>query len=256
MRSWVPDRLIAQTVAWKPRMRRHLAWARTSIKEPFATYQLHCAFPVFPYSEAVSRGAPLRSRTGTNPNDTSGVIRLARPANPSRTRIRSGGDLSYPGWQRMGATTGWIFMPTRLRCRTTARAAAQPLSALRTRRRDATAICVVLSGLPAARQRQERSDSPLSSDVVTAFRNQNSVILCTQISWRCHDDPENVPGNSAIPLPSVIDPHALWPSGSACAGTIMLVLRGTGHLVVSRLTGHQAAVNALQPTGHHPICRP
>src|SRR5271166_2529416 len=141
------------------------------------------------------------------------------------------------------ATTGWIFRPTCLWRRTTVRrAAAQPLFVLfsvGTRQRHVSA-------------RNEATARHPLPDVVTAFRNQNSVILCTQISWRCHDDPENVPGNSVIPLPSVIDPHALSPSGSACAGTIMLVLRGTGHLVVSRLTDPQAAVDALQPTGHHP----
>jgi hypothetical protein len=93
-------------------------------------------------------------------------------------------------------------------------------------------------------------------DVVTAFRNQASVVLCTQISRRCHDDPDNVPGKSVIRLPSIIDPHDLSPSGSACAGTIMIVLRETGHLVVSRLVDHRVAVDALQPAGHHPICRP
>jgi hypothetical protein len=93
-------------------------------------------------------------------------------------------------------------------------------------------------------------------DVVTAFRNQGSVVLCTEISGRCHDDPENVPGKSVIPLPSIIDRHDFSPSGSACAATIMLVLRDTGHLIVSRLADHQIAVDALQAAGQHPICRP
>jgi competence protein ComEC len=257
--SWVQDGLIAQAARLETPNAAPPGMGATLIQEPFATYRLHCAFPLFPYSEAVSRGAPSRSRTGTNPNDTSGVIRLARQANPGRTRILFGGDLSYPGWQRMrddgldlhadvlvaphhgaprGSSTG--FGPTELAAETQPRFV---LFSVGTRQRHVTA-----SNKATARH-------PLP-DVVTAFRNQKSVVLCTQISSRCHNYPENVPGNSVIPLPSVINPHTLSPSGSACAGTIMLVLRDAGQLVVSRLTGHQAAVDALRPAGHHPICRP
>jgi competence protein ComEC len=257
--SWAQDGLIGRVARLETPDAAPPGMGAILIREPFASYRLHCAFPIFPYSEAVSRRAPSRSRTGTNPNDTSGVIRLARPANPNRTRILFGGDLSYPGWQKMrddgldlqadvlvaphhGAPRGSsaAFGPAELAAETQPR---YVLFTAGTRQRHVSA------------KNEVTARHPLP-EVVSAFRSQKSVVLCTQITRRCHDDPENVPGNSVIPLPSAIDPHALSPAGSACAGTIMLVLRDSGRLVVSRLLNHQDSVNALQTAGHHPICRP
>jgi beta-lactamase superfamily II metal-dependent hydrolase len=257
--SWVQDGLIAQVARLETPDAAKPGMGATLIQEPDAAYRLHCAFPIFPYSEAVSRGAPARDKTGTNPNDTSGVIRLARPANPRRTRILFGGDLSYPGWQRMrddgldlqtdvliaphhGAPRGNspAFGPNELAAQTQPRFV---MFSVGTRQRHVNA------------KNEATARHPLP-EFVTAFRKQNSVVLCTQISWRCHDDPENVPGKSVIPLPPIIAPHDLAPSGSACGGTIMIVLRDSGHLAVSRVADHKAAVDALQPAGHHPICRP
>jgi beta-lactamase superfamily II metal-dependent hydrolase len=257
--SWVRDHLIAQVARLEAPDNARPGMGATLIKEPNATYRLHCAFPIFPYSEAVSRSAPSRSRVGTNPNDTSGVIRLARPTNPRRTRILFGGDLSYPGWQMMvdngldlqtdvlvaphhGAPRGSsrTFGPAELAAETRP---GYTLFSVGTRQRHVNARNEALARHPL-------------SDVVKAFRLQGTLILCTQISRRCHNDPDNVPGNSVIPLPSIISPHNLSTSGSACAGTIMLVLRDTGRLVISRLADHRDAVDALRPTGHHPMCRP
>jgi competence protein ComEC len=258
--GWAQSGLIAESGRLETPQTAQPGMGAILIQEPLASYRLHCAFPIFPYSEAVSRGAPTRGpRPGTNPNDTSGVIRLARPTNPRRTRILFGGDLSYPGWQKMrddgldleadvliaphhGAPRGGsaAFGPAELAAETQPRYA---LFSVGTRQKH-----VNVRNAATARH-------PLE-EVVKAFRNRNSTVLCTQISWRCHDDPENVPGKSVISLPSLTSPHDLSPSGSACAGTIMIVLRDTGHMVVDRLASHQAGVNALQPAGHHPICRP
>src|SRR5262249_53375598 len=72
------------------------------VQEPQTSYRLHCAFPTMQQTEAAVRGASTRGpRLGRGPNDTSGVIRLARPANPDRTRFLFGGDLNYPGWNSM-----------------------------------------------------------------------------------------------------------------------------------------------------------
>ncbi len=72
------------------------------VEEPLTSYRLHCAFPTMYRTESVDRGAPVRGpRLGREPNDTGGVIRLARTANPRRTRVLFGGDLHYPGWHSM-----------------------------------------------------------------------------------------------------------------------------------------------------------
>jgi hypothetical protein len=92
-------------------------------------------------------------------------------------------------------------------------------------------------------------------EVVSAFRKQGANIICTQITRRCHDTPDTIPGRSVLALPSLTQPHELHPSGSACAGTLLIVLRGTGQISVLRLQEHQAAVNDLHRAGHHPLCR-
>jgi hypothetical protein len=92
-------------------------------------------------------------------------------------------------------------------------------------------------------------------DVVRAFRSQGAAILCTQITRRCTDAPDSIVGRSVLPLPSWTAPHVLSPSGSACAGSILLDLRDDGRLLVSRLTEHRTAVDGLLAS-HHPLCRP
>jgi beta-lactamase superfamily II metal-dependent hydrolase len=72
------------------------------VGEPATSYRLQCPFPTMQQTEAAVRGAAVRGpRLGRGPNDTSGIIRLVRPANPRRTRVLFGGDLHYPGWHSM-----------------------------------------------------------------------------------------------------------------------------------------------------------
>jgi competence protein ComEC len=230
------------------------------VQEPQAGYRLHCAFPTMHQTEAVVHGAPARGpRLGHDPNDTSGVIRLARPANPRRTRILFGGDLHYAGWHSMtdagldlqtdvliaphhGGPRGdtMAFGPTHLAAETKP---GYVLFSVGTRQRHVS-------------PRTEATSRHPLQEVVQAFRKQGSTVLCTQITRRCHDTPETISGRSVTPLPSVTEPHDLSPSGAACAGTILVTLRENGHITVAHVDDHQAAVNQLHSTGHHPICRP
>jgi beta-lactamase superfamily II metal-dependent hydrolase len=230
------------------------------VQEPQTTYRLHCAFPTMHQTEAAVRRAAARGpRLGHDPNDTSGVVRLARPANSQRTRILFGGDLNYRGWHSMadagldlqtdvliaphhGGPRGdtIAFGPTHLAAETNPR---YVLFSVGTRQRH-------------VRPRTEATARHPLREVVRAFRNQGSTVVCTQITRRCHDTPETIEGRSVIPLPSLTQPYDLSPSGSACAGTILVTLRESGHLAVARVNDHQAAVNQLQTAGDHPICRP
>jgi hypothetical protein len=258
--DWAQGRLIGQAGRLETPQSSTPNMGTFLIQEPDASYRLHCAFPIFPYSEAVSRGAPTRgARPGRNPNDTCGVIRLARPANPRRTRVLFGGDLSYPGWQKMrddgcaletdvlvaphhGAPRGDspTFGPTELAAETKP---THVLFSVGTRQKH-------------FRKKNEATARHPLEDVVKAFRAQDANVLCTQISKRCHDNPETVPNRSVISLPSLTQPHDLSPSGCACAGTILVILRDSGRITLTRLADHQTAVNNLLPAGHHPICRP
>jgi beta-lactamase superfamily II metal-dependent hydrolase len=231
----------------------------TLIQEPHTSYRLHCAFPSMHQTEAVVRGGSIHGpRLGRDPNDTSAVIRLTRPKNPGRTRFLFGGDLNYPGWQSMreaglklrtdvllaphhGGPRGETadFGPGELAAETRPRIV---LFSAGTRQRGVT-------------PRNEATAKHPLPDVVRAFRDQGATVLCTQITRRCHDAPDTVPRESVIPLPSLTQPHDLHTSGSACAGTILIILRTSGHLTVTRLTDHRTAVDALGPS-HHPMCRP
>src|SRR5437899_2275482 len=74
----------------------------TLVEPPTTSYRLHCVYPdVFQHHAVVHRAQQVGPRTGRGPNATSAVVRLARPARPTRTTILFGGDLDFPGWRSM-----------------------------------------------------------------------------------------------------------------------------------------------------------
>jgi beta-lactamase superfamily II metal-dependent hydrolase len=226
------------------------------IQEPEASYRLYCAFPTMQQTEAVVHRATLlgRETPRVNPNATSGVLRLTRTVNPRRTRVLFGGDLDYRGWQWMvqdglDLRTDVLVAPHHgAPWGATTRFGARELA-------DATSPRYVLFSV-GTRQPFPASGRHPHPDVVREFRSRSATVLCTQITRRCHDTPETIDGRSVIPLASLTRPHDLSPSGAACAGTILVTLRESGHIAVARVRDHQAAVNQLQTTGEHPICRP
>ena len=229
------------------------------VQEPQTSYRLYCAFPTMHQTEAAVRGSAARGpRLGHETNDTSAVIRLARRSNSERTRILFGGDLHYRGWHSM-ADAGLDLQTDVLvaphhggpRGATTAFGAAHLAAETNPR--------YVLFSV-GTRQRHVRATTEATArhplpEVVRAFYNQGSTVLCTQITRRCHDAPETLAGRTVIPLPSVTQPHDLSPSGSACAGTILITLRESGHISVLHVYDHQAAVDQLLDAGDHPMCR-
>jgi glyoxylase-like metal-dependent hydrolase (beta-lactamase superfamily II) len=256
--SWAEAGVISSTTRLETPLCYRRGMGRTLVEEPVTSYRLYCTFPTMQQTEAAVRGAPTPGpRLGRGPNDTSGVIRLARRANPGRTRFLFGGDLNYPGWKSMddrgvslrtdvlvaphhGAPRGESdsFGPAQLAAVTRPKYA---LFSVGTRQRHVRAST------------EATARHPLP-DVVQAFRRQHATVLCTQITRRCANLTSPTP--SIVPLPSIIDPHTLHPSGISCAGTILIVLRANGRIVVSRLADHQSAVDGLRDFGHAPLCRP
>jgi hypothetical protein len=90
--------------------------------------------------------------------------------------------------------------------------------------------------------------------MVRALRAAGATVLCTQITDRCLEKPEELPGLAVLaPDPAL---PTLSGRGAACAGTIMLRIPDAGPVEVVRLTDHQVAVDQLPRTGKRPLCRP
>jgi beta-lactamase superfamily II metal-dependent hydrolase len=258
--NWAASGLVEEVGRLETPTRANPDMGERLVEEPQTSYRLHCAFPTMHQTEAVVRRAPASGPTpGHGPNDTSGVIRLARPANPKRTRVLFGGDLHYPGWHIMSEAghdlrTDVLIAPHHGGPRGgSATFGAKQLAAETTPRYVLFSVGTQQRGV--SRKNEATAKHPLP-EVVRAFRDRGSTVLCTQITRRCHETPGNVAGGSVIPLPPLTRPHDLSPSGSACAGTILIVLRESGHMSVARLNEHQTAVNQLQSAGEHPLCRP
>ncbi len=152
-------------------------------------FRLSCIYPTVFEAAAVAHGASL---VGTHPgrgaNVVSAIIRLARAGEPERTIALFGGDLTFRGWRRLDAKghdlsadvlvvphhgfdrgTSPEFGPQEL-----ARAV-RPRFALFSVGTDNT------YGHPAA-------------EMVGAFRVVGATVLCTQITGRCVDRPDGIPG--------------------------------------------------------------
>lgn len=240
--DWVATGIIAEVGRLETSRHYRPGMGEPLVQEPQTSYRLLCAFPTMHQTEAAVRGAAAGGpRLGHDPNDTSGVIRLALPANSRRTRILFGGDLHYGGWHSMtdaglDLQTNVLIAPHHGGPRGDTIAFGPTHLAVETKPR------YVLFSV-GTRQRHVRSKTEITArhplrEVVRAFRNQGSTVLCTQITRRCHDTPETIDDRSVIPLPSLTQPHDLSPSGSACAGTILVTLRedGTSPLRVSMTT--------------------
>jgi glyoxylase-like metal-dependent hydrolase (beta-lactamase superfamily II) len=96
--NWAEAGIIEECGRLETPRRYRPGMGESLVQEPLTSYRLYCAFPTMHQTEAAVRGAAAHGpRLGHTPNDTSGIIRLARPANPRRTRILFGGDLHHPG---------------------------------------------------------------------------------------------------------------------------------------------------------------
>lgn len=258
IQDWVKGGIVKSSQRLETPLESRPGMGATLVREPDTGYRLHCAFPNMHQNEAVLQRAPVRGpRLGRGPNNTSGVIRLALSKEPGRTRFLFGGDLNFPGWRAMSESgldlsTDVLVAPHH----GGPRGGSKDFGP--TELTDATKARIVLFSVGTS-QRHVRRSRELSArhplpEVIQAFHSRKATVLCTQITRRCMDE---TLGNtfSVVSPPSVTEPHTLHPSGAACAGTILLVMRDDGGIEVSRLNDHQAAVDRLRATGHHPLCR-
>jgi len=78
-------------------------------------------------------------------------------------------------------------------------------------------------------------------------------VLCTQITDRCINKPEEI-SNRAVLAPDLWEPK-LSGRGVACAGTVVVRIPDVGLVEVVRLTDHQDAVEKLPKAVDRPLCR-
>jgi len=249
---WVADGWVGQIGQLDTPAAARPGMGRVLVEPPDVSYRLHCIYPDVFEHYAAAQGAPrVGARTGRGPNATSAVLGLVRPANPSRTRVLFGGDLDLPGWRclvesghRLNADI--LIVPHHGGPRKATASFGPGDLARAIQPRFAIISVGTLQGGGYGHPHQE---------VVRAFREQGATIFCTQLTRRCHDAPQHVPDRTVVGLP-LLTSVDLGPSGVACAGSVVVVIRDSGHLSVSRRSIHQNAVDQLLADGHHPLCRP
>jgi beta-lactamase superfamily II metal-dependent hydrolase len=103
-----------------------------------------------------------------------------------------------------------------------------------------------------------------SLEAITAARQVNAVVLCTQLTPKCVSNPESIrPGVLPLDQPCISNALAQFSKlgrsqNVACAGTVMCSI-GVDCVVVDRLNEHQKAIDALheklRKTDCSPLCR-
>jgi len=250
VQRWLREQKIEAAVKACPEDRARPSAGKPLIARGLEGFQLYCVYPTEIELAAVAQGAPLEgTHPGVgNPNAASAVIRLARSGAPNQTLALLGGDLTFLGWKRLreqkrnlradvlvvphhGSTTGAAddFSPRQLA------EVVRPRFAL---------ISVGTSN----------THGHPSADLVRELRAVDAVVLCTQITGRCVEAPEGLPGRSVLAQPGT-GPNLVG-RGVACAGTIVVRVPDAGPVDVVRLTDHQAAVDRLPRTEGRPMCRP
>jgi len=223
-----------------------------------ASYQLYCIYPTIFDPAAIVRGATRTGpRLGKGPNAVSGVIRLARVTKPDEVLILFGGDLDFPGWHRLHETgyrlrADVFVVPHHGAPRAASDEFGHRHLAEAVRPRIATiSVGTQQSHVRPANVATARHPHP---EMISALRQVDAAVVCTQITGRCVADPTVIPDRSVLPRgPLDID---LSRSGTACAGSVVIEVPNREHPRVLRLPEHQAAVNNLRVAYETPLCRP
>lgn len=250
IQEWLKDKKIKAAAKVCPEDTSESTNSKALLPPDFEGFQLSCVYPTEMELAAVAQGAELlgTSPEANDPNAASAVLRLTRSTAPDRSIALLGGDLTFRGWRRLqerncdlrtellvvphhGSATGTMpgFGPLQL----------------------AQAMVPRFAFFSVGTDNSYDHPSP---EMVRAFRGVGSVVVCTQITSKCHANPTSVPGKTVLPA----DPAEpkLTPSGVACAGSIVVRVPDTGPAEVLRISTHQDAVNGLPTTPVCPLCRP
>lgn len=223
-----------------------------------ASYQLFCIYPTIFDPAAVVRGATRTGpRLGSGPNAVSGVVRLARATKPDEVLILFGGDLDFPGWHRLHETGYRLHADIFVVPHHGAPCAASDefghrhlAEAVRPR----IAIISVGTHQSHVRKANVATARHPHPQMISALRQVDAAVVCTQITGRCVVDPTAITGSSVLPRrPRDID---LSQSGTACGGSVVIEVPDRKQPRVLRLPEHQAAVDKLRVDNETPLCRP
>jgi competence protein ComEC len=250
IQRWLREGKIEAAAKVCPEDRARPTYGKSLIARGLDGFQLYCIYPTEIELAAVAQRAPLEGihPGGGNPNAASAVIRLVRSGTPEQTLALLGGDLTFQGWKRLreqkrdlraevlvvphhGSTTGAAddFGPRHL------------AEAVRPR----FALISVGTGNTHVHPRLE---------LIRELRGVGATILCTQITSRCVESPEGLPGGAVLARTGQ-GPN-LEGRGVACAGTIVVRVPDARPVDVLRLADHQAAVDRLPCASGRPMCRP
>jgi len=219
------------------------------LEQGLGGFQLYCIYPTVFEAEAVASEAPLLgTHPGRNVNAVSAIMRLARAGEPDRTAALFGGDLTFRGWRRLDEkgydlSAELLVVPHH----GSSFGASKAFGPEHLARAVEPRYALFSVGTDNSFEHPRR-------EVVRAFRDVRSTVICTQITVRCVDRPEALLGRT-VRTPAPAEPN-LVSTGVPCAGTVVITVPDVGPLRVMRLTEHQDAVDRLPRAVDRPMCRP
>jgi competence protein ComEC len=213
-------------------------------------YWLYCVYPtVFENQAAVSGAKTVGPKPRKGHNATSAVFGLATSQRPRKWRVVFGGDLDLPGWHSLSNSGRLLVADVFVvphhggpRHETKGFGFAELADAV------SPAHALISVGT------DQSFGHPLP-ELVKALRDVDATVMCTQITSQCVKKPDALPNRTVLPLAQLTDPTHLAPSGTACAGTVAVVVSTTRPPTVLRVEAHQAAVDGLATAKNRPLCR-
>ena len=250
--QWAQNKVIAEVEEIRSRTRAEEPCGRLLISDTDSGYWLYCVYPtVFQHQAAVAGAKTAGPRPRRGHNATSAVFGLATSARPRKWRVLFGGDLDLPGWR-------CLYDAPRPRL-LTADVLVVPHHGGPANPTGRFGFCelaaAVSPGCALISVGTDQSYNHPQGGLVKALRDVGATVMCTQITDQCVAEPHTVENRSVLPLGLLTDPVDLAPSGTACAGTVAVVINRNQPPTVTRVTEHQAAVNALVAANHRPLCR-
>lgn len=250
VQQWVHDKVVQRVEEVRAQAGGAEPRGRLLLSDATAGYWLYCVYPtVFENQAAVAGAKKVGPKPRRGHNATSAVFGLATSARPRKWRVVFGGDLDLPGWHSLTdakrlLSTDVFVVPHHGGPRH------ETSSFGFTELADAVSPTHALISVGT----DQSFGHPLP-ELVKALRDTDATVMCTQITSQCVKKPDALPNRTVLPLAQLTDPTHLAPSGTACAGTVAVVLSPSRPPSVLRVEEHQAAVDGLVTPRQRPLCR-